>query len=118
DLYQVRHRTYRSILGAWLERDFVEYDDGFNLYEYVHGRPITFLDVYGTISSGGPGRPAPLPAIIRPGPTLWCNIAIRCYTVRRSGAPLGRHCGLIVCDNWSCEEFDGSGGNTNTWEVR
>jgi RHS repeat-associated protein len=46
-LYQVRYRQYHPTLGRWLQRDPIGYHDGFNLYEYVKGRPMLFTDVMG-----------------------------------------------------------------------
>lgn len=45
--YQVRHRTLAADLGRWSLRDFVEYPDGYNAYEYAHSNPIRFVDPFG-----------------------------------------------------------------------
>jgi RHS repeat-associated protein len=41
------HRFYAPHLGRWMQRDPLEYDDGFNSYQYVHGRPASLVDPFG-----------------------------------------------------------------------
>ena len=43
-LMQYRNRYYSTALGRFLERDGMQYKDGFNLYQYAQGRPSVFLD--------------------------------------------------------------------------
>jgi RHS repeat-associated protein len=46
-LYHYRARTYSPMLGRFLTRDPLGYVDGMNLYEYVKGRPVHFVDFSG-----------------------------------------------------------------------
>ncbi len=46
--YYVRNRNYMPFLGRWLQRDPIGYAGGVNLYEYVGGRVLEFLDPDGT----------------------------------------------------------------------
>ena len=39
-LYNYRNRIYHPQLGRFITRDPVGYLDGYNLYEYVDGKPI------------------------------------------------------------------------------
>ena len=48
-LYFYRARYYDGLKGRFLERDPVDYEDGLNLYEYVHGRPTMFDDPSGMV---------------------------------------------------------------------
>lgn len=41
------HRWYNPELRRWLSRDPIEYEGGDNVYAYVHGRPMSFLDPSG-----------------------------------------------------------------------
>jgi RHS repeat-associated protein len=45
--YHVRHRAYDPLVGAWGERDPMEYVDGVNLYEYVASDPVGLADSTG-----------------------------------------------------------------------
>jgi RHS repeat-associated protein len=45
--YQVRNRYLTPPLGRWLTTDPIGYGDGMNLYQYVGGTPIDFLDPEG-----------------------------------------------------------------------
>ena len=45
--YYVRNRTYNSALGRWVQRDPIGYSGGINLYIYVVGRPVIWLDSSG-----------------------------------------------------------------------
>ena len=46
-LYYVRNRTYNPLLGRWLTRDPIGYQDGPNTYEYVISNAANFLDTFG-----------------------------------------------------------------------
>jgi RHS repeat-associated protein len=46
-LYGFHFRTYSPDLGRWLQRDPVGYVDGVDLYEYVLGNPLCWLDPFG-----------------------------------------------------------------------
>lgn len=46
-LYTVRFRHYEPLLGRWLERDPLEYQDGLNPIEYVRGRSLRATDPLG-----------------------------------------------------------------------
>lgn len=45
--YTVRHRTYNTELGRWLQRDPAGYVDGPNMYEYAGAGPLSHVDPYG-----------------------------------------------------------------------
>ncbi len=47
ELCHVRHRAYHADLGRFLQRDPAGYADGPNLYEYVAGEPVVFVDPFG-----------------------------------------------------------------------
>jgi len=53
-LYLATHRAYDPALGRWLSRDPIGEQGGINLYGYVGGNPLTFMDPLGlwTISVG------------------------------------------------------------------
>ncbi len=67
----------------------------FNLYRYCKDDPATLVDPLGTK----------------------CRIATRCGPARLSGVPLGTHCGIVVEDDDGTIAIDGSGGNTNTFDI-
>ena len=43
-------RDYDPALGRWLTPDPAEFEDGPNLYAYVHNRPLAYFDEYGLFS--------------------------------------------------------------------
>jgi len=45
--YSVRFRVYSPELGRWMQRDPIGYLGGGNLYEYVYGMPMVFVDPAG-----------------------------------------------------------------------
>jgi RHS repeat-associated protein len=45
--YSVRHRNYNPELGRWMQRDPIGYKGGPNLFEYVMGHPINYVDPSG-----------------------------------------------------------------------
>ncbi len=45
--YHVRNREYSPQLGRFLQRDLLEYPDGYNLYQYVMSNPIGYIDPFG-----------------------------------------------------------------------
>jgi RHS repeat-associated protein len=94
-LYHYRARTYSPILGRFFSRDPVGYVDGMTLHEYVRSNPINRHDPSG----------------------LKCDIALKCWRVRR-GIPLpGKHCGLVIDRGSSVECYHGSGGGWNQIET-
>ena len=46
-LYYFRNRYYSPVLGRFLQRDPMEYEDGTNLYEFGLGCPVNILDPLG-----------------------------------------------------------------------
>lgn len=76
-----RYRFYYAPLGRWLNRDFMHYIDGMNLYNYCRSNPTTYIDPFGLYDdpwfndptglppedpSGGWGGGTP-PSIVPPG---------------------------------------------------
>jgi len=62
-LYQVRRRSYHTLLGCWLQRDPVRYQGGdYNLYGYLSRSPLTHTDPKGLTPnlSQPPGPDNPL----------------------------------------------------------
>ena len=47
DLYYFRNRYMSPTLGRFLQRDPIGYADGMTLYQFVSGRPTSFVDVLG-----------------------------------------------------------------------
>jgi RHS repeat-associated protein len=61
-LYETPFRAYSPYLGRWLQRDPIGHIDGLNLYAYVAGNPLRWLDLYGLarivisiVNGNGPG---------------------------------------------------------------
>ncbi len=95
-LYYYKRRYYSTVLGRFLSRDPIGYKGkDFNLYRYCKDDPATLVDPLGTK----------------------CRIATRCGPARLSGVPLGTHCGIVVEDDDGTIAIDGSGGNTNTFDI-
>ncbi len=47
--YHVRNREYSPQLGRFLQRDPLEYPDGYNLYQYVMSNPLNYTDPFGLL---------------------------------------------------------------------
>jgi len=47
--YQIRNRMLHPGFGGWTQRDPLGLSAGINLYEYVHGNPLTYVDPAGTV---------------------------------------------------------------------
>ncbi|WP_253160603.1 RHS repeat-associated core domain-containing protein [Stieleria tagensis] len=56
DLYHYRARMYDATAGRFCSRDPIGFDDGPNLFAYVHNRPISFVDPRGLYSTPGYGH--------------------------------------------------------------
>ncbi len=57
-MYLATYRGYNPFKARWLNRDPIEENGGLNLYEYVGGDPITYVDTDGkhpliAIAAGG-----------------------------------------------------------------
>lgn len=86
--YQVRYRYLHPLLGRWITRDPLEYQDGVNLYVYVQNNPTTKIDPLG----------------------LWC-IQIRGSSTPAWNVPSGSACNAYNCNR--CLKFicnDAGGG--------
>lgn len=66
-----------------------------NPYTYANNNPLKYVDPSG----------------------LKCEIAVHCWTVRRSGSAVGQHCGLSISDDVGDTTLDGSGGDVNQIEL-
>jgi RHS repeat-associated protein len=55
-LYLTKYRVYEPGTGRWLSRDPIEETGGINLYGYVWGDPINWVDPLGL--TGSPGDPS------------------------------------------------------------
>ena len=51
DLYYFRNRVMSPVLGRYLQRDGTGYVSSMNLYEYVDGGPIGYLDRSGQLTT-------------------------------------------------------------------
>jgi RHS repeat-associated protein len=47
-IYYYRARYYSPLLGRFVNRDPIDYEDSLNTYEYVHSRPTAYTDPNGT----------------------------------------------------------------------
>jgi RHS repeat-associated protein len=52
DLIYFGRRYYNPALGRWITQDPQGFEDGPNLYAYVHNNPLTEIDLYGLWSIG------------------------------------------------------------------
>ena len=60
-LYLTHYRAYDPRLGRWLSRDPIWESGGINLYGYVGGDPVGWVDPYGLLSIGDlPNIPQPV----------------------------------------------------------
>lgn len=50
-LYYYRFRYYSPKLGRFIHRDPLKYSDGLNMYQYVYGNPVNWVDPMGLTSS-------------------------------------------------------------------
>jgi RHS repeat-associated protein len=50
ELYLTQYRIYDPRTGRWLSRDPIEEEGGINLYGYVGGNPVSYIDPNGQIA--------------------------------------------------------------------
>jgi RHS repeat-associated protein len=55
DLVYFGRRYYAPSLGRWITQDPSGYEDGPNLYAYVHNSPLTSFDLYGLLAQNDRG---------------------------------------------------------------
>ena len=67
-----RHRFYAAALGRWVNRDPFRYIGGYNLYLYVDGIPLIFVDPWGLEGV------TPIDAVIGIGEDLNCMLFGNC----------------------------------------
>lgn len=60
DLYYYRNRYYKPSIGRFISEDPIGLGGGANLYAYVRGNPLSFIDPLGEVLEG-PGTPTPGP---------------------------------------------------------
>jgi RHS repeat-associated protein len=53
-LYLTMYRVYDPQTGRWLSKDPIEEEGGFNLYAYVEGDPLNYIDPLGLWGFGDP----------------------------------------------------------------
>jgi RHS repeat-associated protein len=69
-LYLTEHRAYDPKAGRWLSRDPIREQGGANLYGYVEGNPIAFVDPLGLDRWGSYGYGRYVPST-NPSPSFW-----------------------------------------------
>ncbi len=80
DCVYVRTRTYKSELGRWLSTDPLLFNDGNNLYVYVHNHSISAVDPSGTQSRYDhvPLPPTPKRKPYTPPKRTYCGLLSFC----------------------------------------
>ncbi|MDH5669968.1 MAG: hypothetical protein OEY86_18355, partial [Nitrospira sp.] len=68
-LYYLRQRYYDSGLGRFLRKDPLGLLAGPNLYSYVEGNPLRWVDPYGAINLNVPGATGEVSVFANPGPS-------------------------------------------------
>jgi RHS repeat-associated protein len=111
-LYLTKYRFYDPQTGRWLSRDPIEEEGGFNLYGYVGGNPVSFVDPLGLQAC------SPCP------PEGWKHCEAACARKGQVVKGCIQKNGLIV-DLWGCDcekgpytnpgHHDPRGGNDNPY---
>ncbi|MDR0457757.1 MAG: hypothetical protein LBH10_01815 [Burkholderiaceae bacterium] len=52
-LYLTWHRAYDPLSGRWLSHDPIGEEGGVNLYQYVNGDPVNYMDPFGLVQWNG-----------------------------------------------------------------
>jgi len=81
--YFYRARYYDPVLKRFIQEDLIGLRGGLNLYRYVDGDPISFLDPFGLIHYNKPA-----PKTVPPtGDTLDALVCVEACLQRRTGDP-------------------------------
>ena len=109
-LYHVRNRFLHPKLGTWLSRDPVWYEGGKNLYAYVVGKAVTYVD------PDGLGCASELAECLAYSTLALCECAVEKMTIKAA-----IYCGALgtlavtKCKKWfECEQAQPGGGGGPT----